>query len=85
MAQITIDFSKAGLLDGLKGFVKVILYHVVTDAVLFAGVYLDNVHVTTHTAQQAAILAASIAGGNAVLKLLKDWLSTNGNKGTELA
>lgn len=76
MSQITIDFSAAGLGTALKNGLKVIGYHVATDAILIAGAYLSNVQVTTHTAQEGAILAASIAVANALLKVVKDWLST---------
>lgn len=76
MSQITIDFSLNGIVEGAKGAAKVIGYHVLTDALIVAGAYLSQVSVTTHSAEQAAIVAASIAVGNSLLKFLKDWLGT---------
>lgn len=76
MAQITIDFSTAGIADSVKSAGKVIGYHIVTDAVLFVGAYLDNVSVTSHNSQQVAIAAGAIALLNAGIKFLKDWLGT---------
>jgi len=67
-----MDFSKAGLIDGLKKVGSVAVYILISMAVIGLGMFVANQTITWIEVRTAMM----VGGANLVLVFLQKWLST---------
>ena len=68
-----MDFSSAGLIDGLKQVGSVAVYILISMAVIGLGMFVANVDVTWEVVRTAMM----VGGANLVLVFLQKWLSSS--------
>ena len=67
-----MDFSLAGLIDGLKKVATVAVYIIISMIVIGLGLYVADQSVTWVTVRAAVL----VGGANLVLVFLQKWLTT---------
>lgn len=70
--EVSMDFSRKGLVDGLKKVLSVAVYIIASMIVIGLGLYVADQSVTWETVRAAVL----VGGANLVLVFLQKWLST---------
>lgn len=71
-----MDFSKKGIVDGLKKMASVAVYILISMAVIGLGMYVADQTITWVEVRTAML----VGGANLVLVFLQKWLSTTVDK-----
>jgi hypothetical protein len=73
---MVLSTSKNGLVAGLKKALKVILWHIASNALVVVGAYLASIRPDTSDIEKYALIVSMLAVSNAVLAFAGKWLKT---------